>query len=127
LNKLLLKIPYLFASVLLLTTGPVLAQDFATQAEAYMSERVTREQFTGAVGYGGQHYGYGIVITGKFGQPQWYHGGGIKGFASAIQRYPQSGICVVVLANAEFVKSWDVATGLAALLIGRPADSTRLH
>ncbi len=65
----------------------------------------------------GQHYGYGVVLSEKFGQPLYYHGGGIHGFASALQRYPRAGLTVIVLSNVESVKSWDVATGLATLLL----------
>lgn len=72
-----------------------------------------------AVGYGGQHYGYGMVITERFGQPEWYHGGGIKGFATAIQLYPKARVCVVVLSNVDSVKSWDVATQLASLILNK--------
>lgn len=71
-----------------------------------------------AAGYGA-HYGYGIVISEKFGQRLFYHGGGIQGFASAIQRYPASNLCVVVLSNEDSIKSWDVATSLAGLLIDK--------
>lgn len=80
-----------------------------------------RQMFTiypEAAGYGA-HYGYGVVISEKFGQPLYYHGGGIKGFATAIQRYPQSNVCVVVLSNEEEIKSWDVATSLAGLLLDK--------
>lgn len=49
--------------------------------------------------------GYGMVITERFGQPEWYHGGGIKGFATAIQLYPKARVCVVVLSNVDSIKS----------------------
>jgi len=65
----------------------------------------------------GAHYGYGVVLTERFGQSLYYHGGGINGFTSAIQRYPKANLCVVVLSNDEDVKSWDVATSLAGLLL----------
>jgi CubicO group peptidase (beta-lactamase class C family) len=65
----------------------------------------------------GAYYGYGVVISEKFGQPLYYHGGGIYGFTSAIQRYPRSNVCVVVLSNEDDVKSWDIATDLAGLLL----------
>jgi D-alanyl-D-alanine carboxypeptidase len=84
-----------------------------------LSAESRRQMFTTypeAAGYGA-HYGYGVVITEKFGQPLYYHGGGINGFASAIQRYPKSNVCVVVLSNEEEIKSWDVATSLAGLLL----------
>lgn len=65
----------------------------------------------------GAHYGYGVGIVERFGQTLYYHGGGINGFASAIQRYPKANLCVVVLSNDEDVKSWDVAASLAGLLL----------
>ena len=67
----------------------------------------------------GMHYGYGVVITEKFGQLRYYHGGGIHGFASAIERYPETNICVVVLSNEEEVKSWELAVRLAGLLLDK--------
>src|ERR1044071_5299964 len=67
----------------------------------------------------GMHYGYGIVIAEKFGELRYYHGGGIQGFASAIERYPRSNICVVVLSNEEEVKSWELSASLAGLLLGK--------
>jgi CubicO group peptidase (beta-lactamase class C family) len=69
-----------------------------------------------SAGYGA-HYGYGVVISEKFGQPLYYHGGGIQGFTSAIQRYPRANLCIVVLANEDEVKSWDIASSLAGLLL----------
>jgi Beta-lactamase len=65
------------------------------------------------------HYSYGVAITEKFGQLLYFHGGGISGFATAIQRYPKSNICVVVLSNDEDVKSLDIATILAGLLLDK--------
>ena len=67
----------------------------------------------------GMHYGYGVVITERLGQPRYYHGGGIQGFATAIERYPKSNVCVVVLSNEEEVKSWELATSLADLLLSK--------
>lgn len=67
----------------------------------------------------GMHYGYGIVIAEKFGELRYYHGGGIQGFASAIERYPKSNICVVVLSNEEEVKSWELSVSLAGLLLAK--------
>ena len=67
----------------------------------------------------GMHYGYGIVIAEKFGQPRYYHGGGIQGFASAIERYPRSNICVVVFSNEEETKSWELSASLAGLLVNK--------
>ena len=65
------------------------------------------------------HYGYGVVITERFGQPRYYHGGRIQGFATAIEPYPKSNVCVVVLANEDEVKSWKLATSLADLVLSK--------
>jgi D-alanyl-D-alanine carboxypeptidase len=92
-----------------LATGHLLSAD---------SRRQMFTTYPEAAGYGA-HYGYGVVISEKFGQPLYYHGGGISGFASAIQRYPKSNVCVVVLSNEEEIKSWDVATSLAGLLLDK--------
>jgi len=94
----------------------------ALTTERLLSAESRRLMFTvypEASGYGA-HYGYGVVIAEKFGQPLYYHGGGIDGFTSAIQRYPKSNVCVVVLSNEEEIKSWDVATSLAGLLFEKP-------
>ena len=90
-----------------LATGRLLSAD---------SRRQMFTRYPEAAGYGA-HYGYGVVIAEKFGQPVYYHGGGISGFTSAIQHYPKSNICVIVLSNEEEIKSWEVATSLAGLLL----------
>ena len=59
------------------------------------------------------HYGYGVVITERFGRRLFYHGGGVVGFSSVIQRYPEENTCIVVLSNLEPVKSWEIGDGLA--------------
>jgi hypothetical protein len=67
----------------------------------------------------GMHYGYGVVIAERFGRLRYYHGGGIQGFASAIERYPESNICVVVFSNEEEVNSWELSASLAGVLLGK--------
>jgi CubicO group peptidase (beta-lactamase class C family) len=73
--------------------------------------------------YGSQNYGYGVVITHKFGKLLYYHGGGVKGFESEIQRYPEENICIVVLENLDPTKPWDVADYIAAALFGQPPQN----
>lgn len=68
----------------------------------------------------GKHYGYGVVLAEQFGQPQHYHAGGVHGFTSSLEWYPQSRVSVVVMSNVESVRSWDIATGLAALVLDGP-------
>jgi CubicO group peptidase (beta-lactamase class C family) len=63
------------------------------------------------------HYGYGVVITERFGEELYYHGGGVFGFASVIQRYPAKNMCIVVLSNLETVKAWEIGDSLAQMLL----------
>ena len=99
--------------------------DLFRWSEALLSDRLLTAESRGemfhiypeALGPGGQHYGYGMVLTERFGQTEWYHGGGIRGFATVIRIYPKDRVCVVVLSNVDSVKSWDVAIQLAGLIL----------
>jgi len=63
----------------------------------------------------GQHYGYGVVISRqKFGRMLYYHGGGVDGFSSVIQRYPEERLCIVVLSNLASYKPWELGDHIAA-------------
>jgi CubicO group peptidase (beta-lactamase class C family) len=70
----------------------------------------------------GMHYGYGVVLTSRFGHRLQYHGGGIKGFTTVLQRYPDVGLVVVVLSNLDGdsssptpIESWDLGDALAKI------------
>lgn len=69
----------------------------------------------------GMHYGYGVVIGERFGHKLQYHGGGIKGFNSVLQSYPEAGMVIVVLSNLDLdttpapPASWIVGDGLAKI------------
>jgi len=67
-----------------------------------------------------QHYGYGVVISRlKFGKLLYYHGGGIEGFSSSIERYPEERVCIVVLSNLASYKPWELGDHIAADLFGQ--------
>jgi len=69
----------------------------------------------------GQHYGYGVVISRlKFGRLLYYHGGGVRGFSSSIQRYPKDRVCVVVLSNFDLYKPWELGDHIASDMFGQP-------
>lgn len=70
----------------------------------------------------GMHYGYAVVLANRFGHPLQYHGGGIKGFTSVLQRYPDVGLVIVVLSNLDGdssspapTQSWDLGDALAQI------------
>jgi CubicO group peptidase (beta-lactamase class C family) len=74
----------------------------------------------------GQHYGYGVVISRlKFGRLLYYHGGGVEGFSSSIQRYPNDRACIVVLSNLGSYKPWELGDHIASDLFGQPLSGVR--
>jgi D-alanyl-D-alanine carboxypeptidase len=68
----------------------------------------------------GQHYGYGVVIAERFGRLLYYHGGGVKGFETVIQRYPKQHVCIVVLENLDPTRPWDIGDRIASELFSTP-------
>jgi len=74
----------------------------------------------------GQHYGYGVVISRlKFGRLLYYHGGGVEGFSSSIQRYPNDRVCIVILSNFDSYKPWELGDHIASDLFSQPLSAIR--
>jgi D-alanyl-D-alanine carboxypeptidase len=78
------------------------------------------------------HYGYGVVMTERFKHQLQYHGGGIAGFNSVLQRYPEMNLVIAVLSNldsdSDAIPSWTLADSLAKTWfesnpIGQPAPA----
>ncbi len=69
-------------------------------------------------------YGYGWVITKQFGRRSVSHGGGINGFVARFLRFPDDGVCVVVLSNVEGTDAWALADDLAAVTLGEKPNHT---
>jgi D-alanyl-D-alanine carboxypeptidase len=66
----------------------------------------------------GHGYGFGWLVNEKYGGPIQSHGGGINGFRTAILRFPEEKLTVIVLANLGFAPSDEIAMGLAGLYFG---------
>jgi D-alanyl-D-alanine carboxypeptidase len=75
--------------------------------------------------YGGQNYGYGVVIAHRFGKLLYYHGGGWNGFESVLQRYPAEHLCIVVLANTDHANPVDIGDHIASALFGQSPPTSR--
>jgi len=91
-----------------------------------LREDSVRQMFTEfpEAAYQGQHYGYGVVISRqKFGKLLYYHGGGIEGFSSIIQRYPEERLCIVVLSNLATYKPWELGDHIAADIFHLPTPN----
>jgi D-alanyl-D-alanine carboxypeptidase len=66
----------------------------------------------------GHGYGFGYGIQTQFGHREWAHGGGINGFATEIERYPDDHLTVIVLANFQDAPSNTIADELAGAYFG---------
>jgi D-alanyl-D-alanine carboxypeptidase len=91
-----------------------------------LSAESLKEMFTEypEAAHEGQHYGYGVVISRlKFGRLLYYHGGGVEGFSSSIQRYPEDRVCIVILSNFGSYKTWELGDHIAADLFNQPGST----
>ncbi len=64
-------------------------------------------------------YGYGLQTGPMFNHPQVGHGGGINGFSSYIERFPDDDTVVIVLSNNQVGNAGAVAKALAGTLFGQ--------
>jgi CubicO group peptidase (beta-lactamase class C family) len=64
-------------------------------------------------------YAFGWGVDTKFGRKRQLHGGGINGFVTMIERFPEERLLVVVLCNDEGSPAGPVAHDLAAMALGR--------
>lgn len=69
----------------------------------------------------GVHYGYAVVLGEKFGHRLEYFAGGIDGFSSMLQRYPELDLTVAVLSNLDprktRVAAWTLADGVVETIV----------
>jgi len=66
----------------------------------------------------GHAYGYGWLVSRLFDRRIQSHGGGINGFRSTIDRYPDDKLSIIVLSNVENAPVDRIARELAALRFG---------
>ena len=75
------------------------------------------------------HYGFGLSIDEQFGHARVQHGGGIFGFNSMLERFPEDGLTVAVISNSEAIPAARVAQALGREALGVtdqpvPAEAT---
>jgi CubicO group peptidase (beta-lactamase class C family) len=70
-------------------------------------------------------YGYGLAIDSVGSHRRIQHGGGINGFVTSLQYYPDDTLTVVVLANTGPAPSDELATNIARLVFGMPLPKPR--
>jgi CubicO group peptidase (beta-lactamase class C family) len=79
---------------------------------------LTAESYGAMFTSGKSDYGFGWFIRDRNGKKEYSHGGGIHGFSTAIVRYPDDKVCVVVLSNVIPAPTDRIARDLSAIALG---------
>jgi CubicO group peptidase (beta-lactamase class C family) len=103
------------AGALYSTTLDLLKWDQALYTEKLVPRKSIEAMFTPFK----DNYGYGWLIDSKFSLKRYEHGGGIMGFVTIIERFPEEKLLVVALSNLENSPVGEVGTDLAAIALGR--------
>ncbi|MEO0459033.1 MAG: serine hydrolase, partial [Cyanobacteria bacterium P01_A01_bin.114] len=67
-------------------------------------------------------YGYGVVLDSHLDRQRIHHGGGISGFLSVLQYYPDETLTISVLTNFGNQPPGPIGDDLAAILFGEPYE-----
>jgi CubicO group peptidase (beta-lactamase class C family) len=100
------------------TVDDLLAWDRALASNRLLGPDATKTMFTPVK----DDYACGISVRKRFGRTAHEHGGGIPGFVSAMSRYPDTGLFVVVISNNGDGSARQTATDLAAIALGEKYD-----
>lgn len=103
------------AGALYSTVDDLLKWDRVLESELLVSRKSLEAMFTPYL----EGYGYGWVIDEVAGAKRYAHGGGIQGFVTSIERYPEWGLLVVGLSNLETSAIGPITNDLAAIALGR--------
>jgi D-alanyl-D-alanine carboxypeptidase len=104
------------------TVGDLLKWDRALK-EGHFSKGAMAAMFTPFK----NNYAYGWSVGERKGHKQLGHGGGINGFATDFQRYPDDGVCVVVLCNVLPANPGRIAGDLAGIAFGESVPLPKAH
>lgn len=74
----------------------------------------------------GSHYGFGLVVDTMGGHRRIHHDGGINGFISSLDYYPDDSLTVVVLSNTAPAPTSVIAGNIARMVFGLPLVGTPL-
>ncbi len=74
----------------------------------------------GHVAYGGQWYGYALIIEQKDGVPSWGHGGTARGTHFEFRVFPNSDTTLVVMSNYNTIAGNEIASALDDLIRRTP-------
>lgn len=103
------------------TVEDLLIWDHALYTEKVLSKKSLDKAFTPFK----NNYGLGWAITTVFGRRMIAHGGGINGFSTSINRFPEDRALVVVLSNVQDSPTGPMARDLGAILYGEKYEIPR--
>ena len=103
------------------TVEDLLKWDQGLYTEKILSKKSLEAMFTANK----NDYGYGWVIRTQNGRRTVGHGGGIEGFNTMIQRYPDDRLVVIVLSNINTPVTGRMANDLAAIAFGEKYELPR--
>jgi CubicO group peptidase (beta-lactamase class C family) len=96
------------------TVGDLYLWDQALYGEKILKKSSLDAMFTAVR----NDYGYGYRVNNLFNHRHATHGGGIEGFRTSIDRFPDDRVTVIVLSNYEGANSGRIARDLAAVAFG---------
>ena len=96
------------------TVGDLHLWDQALYGEKLLKKSSLDAMFTAVR----NEYGYGFGVNKLFNRRLVAHGGGIEGFSTTINRFPDDRVTVIVLSNYEAARARQVARDLAAVAFG---------
>ncbi len=96
------------------TVGDLYLWDQALYGEKILKKSSLDAMFTAVR----NDYGYGYRVNKLFNRRHATHGGGIEGFRTSIDRFPDDRLTVIVLSNYEAVAPGRIARDLAAVAFG---------
>jgi len=110
-------VPYAAGS-LYATVDDMLIWDQALYTDRILSAASRQAMFTDY----GHGYGFGWVVNQQYGHARVQHAGGINGFITRFDRYPQDKLTVVVFSNEDSAGAAlvRICDGLAAIYLGIP-------
>jgi CubicO group peptidase (beta-lactamase class C family) len=109
------------AGALYSTVGDLYIWAEALNSDRILSKKSKEQMFTPFK----QNYAYGWGVDSLFNHKRTAHGGGINGFATFIERFPDDHLTVIVLSNFDFADTGRIARDLAAMALGEKVEPPR--
>ena len=106
------------AGALYSTVEDLLKWDKALSAGRILKPAAIKEMISPRV----DHYGYGWYVESRRGYIHTFHDGAIDGFNTIISRWPDVGLCIIVLSNDDVAPVDKMAFGLADICFARETD-----